>query len=267
MRFLSFWFDVERVARPELTESYDPAAYGDRLGADYDALYPEDGLETAATVDLLVELAEARPGRSLLELGIGTGRLALRLQERGVRVAGIEASARMVEALRAKPGGETIPVTIGDYVDARAPGAFSVVAIVFNNVLDPRGVAAQLELFGNAARHLEPRGCFVIEAFVLDDEARSGAWDVRPRYVGAEHVEFQLARFDVETNRLERTLVHLRPEGTEFVTVKDAYAAPGELDVMAHVHGMRRVARYSSWAREPFTARSRRHISVYEIGA
>src|SRR4051794_13218884 len=171
----------------------------------------------------------------------------------------------MVAALRAKPGGEEIAVTVGDYIDARAPGRFSVVAIVFNNVLDSRGLEGQLALFANAARHLEPGGCFVIEAFVLDDEARSGAWEVRPRYVGADHVEFQLARFDVETSRLERTLLHLRPGGMEFVTVKDVYAAPGEFDVMAHVHGMRRIARYGSWTREQFTAHSRRHITVYEL--
>ncbi len=100
---------------------------------------------------------------------------------------------------------------------------------------------------------------------MLDDQARSGAWDVRPRYVGADHVEFQLARFNIETGRLERTLVHLRPGGMEFVTVKDVYCAPGELDVMAHVHGLQRIARYSSWRLEPFTARSAKHVTIYEL--
>jgi SAM-dependent methyltransferase len=244
---------------------YDPAAYGNRLGADYDTLYPAGGLETEATVALLMELAGARPGRSLLEFGIGTGRLALALQGRGLRVAGIDASTRMVEALRSKPGGERIEVAIGDYTTARVPGAFGVVALVFNNVLDPRGLPAQLALFENAARHLQPGGCFVVEAFVLDDDARSGAWNVSPRYVGDTHVEFQLARFDLDTNHLDRTLVHLRPEGIEFVSVKDSYAAPGELDVMAHVTGMRRIARFADWTRTPFTARSRRHVTVYEL--
>jgi SAM-dependent methyltransferase len=244
---------------------YDPAAYGDRLGADYDTLYPADGLETEATVTLLSDLALARRGGSLLEFGIGTGRLALALQDRGVRVAGIDASTRMIEALRAKAGGERIEIGIGDYTTTRVPGSFSVVALVFNNVLDPRGLTAQLALFQNAACHLEPGGCFVVEAFVLNDEARNGAWNVSPRYVGESHVEFQLARFDVNTNRLERTLVHLRPEGLELVTVKDSYAAPGELDVMAHVNGMKRIARYGDWERQPFTANSRRHVTVYEL--
>ncbi len=245
--------------------AYDPAAYGERLGAEYDALYPPDGLETEETVALLGELAESRPGRSVLEFGIGTGRLALPLLERGLRVAGIDASPRMIDALRAKPGGSGIEVAIGDYTTTRVAGEFSVVALVFNNVLDPRGLPAQLALFENAARHLEPGGCFVVEAFVLGDEARSGAWDVVPRYVGESHVEFQLTRFDVDTNRLERRLVHLRPTGLEFVSVKDAYAAPGELDVMAHVNRMRRIARYDGWSRGPFTAQSRRHVTVYEL--
>jgi SAM-dependent methyltransferase len=244
---------------------YDPAAYGDRLGPQYDLLYPSEDLETEAAVALLHELAAARPGKSLLELGIGTGRLALPLHHRGLRVCGIEASDRMIQALRAKPSGDAIKVCIGDYLDTRVPGTFSVVAIVFNNILDPRGLSAQLAIFDNAARHLAPGGCFVIEAFVLHDAARSGAWTVTPRYVGDGHVEFQLSRFDVDTNQLERRLVHLRPgEGPEFVSVKDTYAAPGELDVMAHVSGMRRLARYADWERRPFTAHSDRHITVYE---
>jgi SAM-dependent methyltransferase len=245
--------------------AYDPAAYGNRLGGDYDTLYPAAGLETGETVELLANLANARPGRSVVEFGIGTGRLALELQSRGLRVAGIEASRRMVDVLRAKPGGGEIEIKIGDYTTTHVVGTFSVVALVFNNILDPRGLPAQLSLFANAARHLEPGGCFVTEAYVLDEAARSGSWTVRPRYVGDDHVELQLVRYDIETNRLERTLVHLRPAGVDFVPVRDSYAAPGELDVMAHVNGMRRVARYASWSREPFTAQSGRHVSIYEV--
>lgn len=243
---------------------YDSAAYGERLGADYDKLYPAYGLETDATVDFLAELAERRPERSVLELGIGTGRLAIELHRRGLRVAGIEASQRMVAALRDKAPTAEIDIAIGDYLSTRIAGSFSVVALVFNNILDPRGLSAQLELFGNAARHLAPGGCFVVEAFVLGDDARDGSWTVSPRYVGSDHVELQLTRYDIETGMLERTLVHLRPEGAQFVSVRDAYAGPAELDVMAHVNGMTRIARYATWARAPFTAHSRRHISVYE---
>lgn len=242
-----------------------PAAYGDRLGRRYDTLYPPEGLETDPTVDFLTELAESRPSRSVLEFGVGTGRLALELHRRGILVAGIEASVSMVAAMRSKAPNTPIEITVGDFASARVPRAFSVVALVFNTILDERGLSAQLAVFENAARHLEPGGCFVVEALVLDDEARDGDWTITPRYVGADHVELQLSRFDIETSTLERTLVHLRPEGPQFVSVRDAYASPGQLDVMAHVKGMTRIARYSSWTRDPFTSRSRRHISVYQL--
>lgn len=243
---------------------YDPAAYGDRLGATYDELYPLDGLESDATVSFLADLAVRHPGHSVLELGIGTGRLALELQQRGFLVAGIEASEKMVAAMRAKAPDARIPVGVGDYISTRVPGTFSVVALVFNNILDPRGIAAQLALFENAARHLAPGGCFVVEAFILDEKARDGSWTVSPRYVGADHVELQMSRFDIATSTVERTLVHLRPDGPVFVSVRDSYAGPAELDVMAHVSGLVRVERYSDWHRAPFTAQSLRHISVYQ---
>jgi SAM-dependent methyltransferase len=242
---------------------YDPAAYGDELGADYDSLYPADQLETEETVAFLAKLAEAHPYRSVLELGIGTGRLAIELHRRGLHVSGIEASERMVAVLRHKAPDAAIEVSVGDFISTRISGTFSVVALVLNNVLDDRGLAAQLALFRNASRHVAVGGCFVIEAFVLSDEQRDGDWTVLPRYVGEDHAELQMLRFDVTTSMVERTLVHLREEGPRFVTVRDYYSSPGELDVMAHVNGLTRTARYASWAYAPFTARSRRHITVY----
>ena len=202
---------------------YDPAAYGDRLGADFDTIYA-DKVETDATVDFLAELAERHPNPSVLEFGIGTGRLAIELHRRGLRVAGIEASKRMVAVLREKAPTAQIDIAIGDYVSTRVPGSFSLVVLSFDNVLDPRGLPAQLSIFENAARHLTPGGCFVIDAVIL------GRW----RRIAATRA------------------------------VRDAYASPGELDGIAHAHGMTCIARYASWARAAFTAHSRRHISVYE---
>jgi SAM-dependent methyltransferase len=253
------------TVRGGAVNGYDPAAYGDRLGADYDKLYPSGELETEAAVEFLAELAERHPARSILELGIGTGRLGIELHRRGLRVAGIDSSERMVAALRDKAPDADIAIAIGDYVSTRIAGSYAVVAIVFNNILDPRGLPAQLQLFGNAARHLAPGGCFVVEAFVIGEDAKDGAWNIGPRHVGADHVELQLSRFDMDTGTLERTLVNLSPRGARFVTVRDVYAGPAELDVMAHVHGMTRIERYSTWSRDPFTARSRRHISVYQL--
>lgn len=160
----------------------------------------------------------------MLEFGIGTGRLAIELHRRGLRVAGIEASTRMVAALRDKAPTAQIDIAIGDYVSTRVPGSFSLVVLSFNSVLDPRGQPAQLCIFENAARHLAPGGCFVIDAVVLGPFRRIAASP----------------------------------------SVRNAYAGPGELDVMAHVHGMTGIARYASWTRAPFTPHSGRHISVYE---
>jgi SAM-dependent methyltransferase len=244
---------------------YDPTRYGELLGDDYDALYPGTPRETEAAVAMLADLAERRPRKSVLEFGIGTGRLALDLRRRGLIVAGIDASERMVAQLRRKPGGDDLQVVVGDYRTAEVPGAFSVVALVFNNILDPRGRPAQLDIFRNAGRHLEAGGCFVIEAFVLNDAQRSGEWSVIPRYVASTHVELQLARYDVATNRVERTFVHLRPEGLDFASVSDAYASPGELDVMAEATGFELSSRFATWSGEAFTAASARHVSVYEL--
>jgi SAM-dependent methyltransferase len=242
---------------------YDPARYGDVVG-DYDELYPGVETDTDAAVELLSELAQNRPHRSVLELGIGTGRLALALHRRGFRVAGIDGSARMISQLRAKPDGDAVEVILGDYRDARVDGVFSVVVLALNGIFDPRGQQAQLDIFRNAARHLAPGGCFVVESWVMSDLQRNGDWSVVPRFVGEQHVELQLARYDIARNAIERTLVHLRPEGLEFVTVTDTYASPGELDVMARVTGFERIMRFSDWTHGEFGSTSTSHVSVYE---
>lgn len=229
----------------------------------YDDLYPGVQADTQAAVDYLARLAEAGGG-SVLEFGIGTGRLALPLVERGLRVAGIDGSQQMVADLQAKPSGQAINVVVGDYRTASAVGTFDVVVLALNGIFDPRGRSAQLDIFRNAARHLEPNGCFVIESWVMTDQQRNGDWSVIPRFVGDEHVEFQLARYDIDTNTIERTLVHLRPGGLEFVAVADTYASPGELDVMADVTGFQRVARHQTWDGQPFTSRSSQHISTFQ---
>lgn len=247
-----------------LLTAYEPARYGEAVGDQYDSLYPGADRETEAAVERLAGLARGRKECSVLEFGIGTGRLALPLHKRGVRVAGVDGSERMIGQLRRKPFGEEIDVVIGDYRNTRVGDAsFSVVLLAFNGIFDPRGLGAQLDIFRNAARHLAPGGYFVIESWVMTDEQRSGNWSVMPRYVGEEHVELQLARFDLARNAIERTLVHLRPSGMEFVTVTDTYASPGELDVMAEVTGFERYARYSGWDGGEFTTSSANHISVY----
>ncbi len=244
---------------------YNPAAYGESVGDDYDTLYPDTTQETDAAIRLIAAHAEKRPGRSVLELGIGTGRLALPLHRRGLHVAGIDGAERMIAQLRRKPDGAEIEVVIGDYATTRLPRQFSVVALVFNNIFDPRGRRAQHRIFANAAAQLEPQGFFIIEAFILNDSQRSGEWSLSPRFVAHDHVELQLVRYDLSTSQLRRTFVHLRPEGSTFLEVADTYASPGELDILAEVAGLRLRSRYATWDRQPFTVSSSRHVSVYEL--
>lgn len=253
-----------RSGRWELA-GYEASRYGEEVGDDYDVLYPGERRSTDAAIAMLAALALSRPERALLELGIGTGRLALPLVNLGVDVAGIDGSEVLVAQLRTKPGGHDIPVTIGDYRTTDIPGRhFSVVLLAINGIFDPRGVDAQLDIFRNAARHLTPGGFFVLETWVMTDAQRNGSWSVLPRYVGSAHVELQMARFDIDSNSIERTLVHVRKDGMNFVSVTDTYASPGELDIMARVTGFRRSARYGAWDGAEFTIASTNCVSVYE---
>lgn len=213
----------------------------------------------------MAALAESRPERAVLEFGIGTGRLALPLHRTGLAVAGIDGSERMIAQLRRKPGGAGIAIAIGDYRTTRFPGVqFSVVVLALNGIFDPRGVDAQLDIFRNAANHLSPGGFFVVETWVMTEAQRNGSWSVAPRYVGLEHVELQMARFDLDRNSIERTLVHVRPEGMSFVAVTDTYASPGELDVMARATGFRRAQRFGQWDGAEYTTSSANCVSIFE---
>ena len=244
---------------------YDPARYGNVVGDNYDELYPGDPKETTATAETLAGLTRERDPQTLLELGIGTGRIALAVQKHGIQVAGIDGSEGMIGQLRAKPEAAQVKVAIGDYRDARIDATFATVALLYNGILDPRGADAQLDIFRNAAHHLAPGGRFVVESLVLSDEQRAGGWWTTPRYVGGEHIELQFARYDIATNRIERTLVHMRPAGLQFLTVTDTYASPPELDVMATVTGFTLLHRHAGWRGEDYTAHSTRHVSIYEL--
>lgn len=244
--------------------TYNPGGYGQAVKGLYDALYPEGNLETAAACKLIAGLAAKTDSLKFLEFGIGTGRLALGIRALGVRVAGIDGSADMLEELRSKCGGEPIPVFQGDYRTTRAEGEFGVVALVFNGIFDPRGVDAQLDIFRNAHDHLVPGGYFVVESWVMNERQKSGEWEVMPRFVGQDHVELQMSRYNLQDNSIERTLVHLRGNETDFVAVRDTYASPQELDLMARATGFERVSRHAGWQSELFTIASANHVTVYQ---
>jgi SAM-dependent methyltransferase len=216
-----------------------------------------------AVVDPVVDfVAEIAGGGRALELGIGTGRIAVPLAQRGVPVHGIELSKAMAARLRAKPGGEDIGVTIGDFATSRVDGTFSVAYLVFNTIMNLTTQAAQVACFRNVASHLDPGGCFVIEVGVpglqrLPPGETIHAFHVSETRWGLD--EYDVARqgltshhFEIIDGRLERFSVPFR------------YAWPAELDLMAQLAGMKLRERWSGWNREPFTSDSRKHVSVWE---
>jgi len=241
---------------------HDDGYFDERVAARYDESAAEmfDSAIVDPVVDFLVEIAGN--GRAL-ELGIGTGRIALPLAQRGVPVHGIELSKAMAATLRAKPGGEDIGVTIGDFSRASVDGTFSVAYLVFNTIMNLTTQAAQVACFRNVATHLEPGGCFVIEVGVpelqrLPPGETIRTFDVSESRWGLD--EYDVARqgltshhFEIVDGRLERFSVPFR------------YAWPAELDLMAELAGMRLRGRWSGWQREPFTSDSRKHVvSVWE---
>lgn len=239
---------------------HDPEAYGRSIGDEYDALY--DILDTEATVAVLDELAGAGP---VLEMGIGTGRLALPLAARGREVAGIEASPLMVERLRAKPGGERIPVVVGDFAEARVRGAFTLVVLAFNTIFALPSEDAQVDCFGNAARHLGPGGRFVVDAWVLDAARFSAGAAAGVRYLTGERLSLDVGVLDPPASRMETVQVVLSEGRVRLFPANHRYVGPPELDLMARIAGFRLEHRWAGWDRSPFGPVSRAHVSVYRL--
>ena len=213
----------------------------------------------APVVDLLVELAGS--GRAL-ELGIGTGRIALPLAQKGVPVHGIELSVAMVARLRAKPGGDDIHVTIGDFATATVGGTFSLAYLVFNTIFNLTTQEAQVACFRNVAAHLVPGGCFVIEAGVPDVQRLVPGENIRAFRVSEDRWGFD--EYDIAAQRLTSHHLEVVDGRLERVSVPFRYAWPAELDLMAQLAGMRLRERWSGWKREPFASDSRQHVSIWE---
>jgi SAM-dependent methyltransferase len=205
-----------------------------------------------ATVDFLSKLA----GGGALELGIGTGRIALPLAQRGVRVHGIDLSPDMVAQLRAKPGGDEIPVAIGDFSTTKVGETFSLVYLVFNTINNLTTQDAQVACFENAAAHLEPGGCFVSEVGTPSREPLR-VFNLSDTHVGVDE-------YDAATQRLVSHHFSLVDGRWERLSMPFRSVSPGELDLMARIAGMRLRERWAGWKREPFTSESTRHVSVWE---
>jgi SAM-dependent methyltransferase len=235
--------------------------FDERVAARYDESSAE--MFGAAVVDPAVEfLAELAAGGHALELGIGTGRIALPLAQRGVPVHGIELSKAMVARLRAKPGGADIGVTIGDFATTTADGTFSLAYLVFNTILNLTTQAAQVACFRNVASMLAPGGLFVIEVEVPGLRLLPPGETNHAFHVGESR--WGIDEYDVATQGLASHHFEMVDGRLERFSVRFRYAWPSELDLMAQLAGMSLRQRWSGWKREPFTSESREHVSVWE---
>ena len=234
-----FGEDVAAVYDDEESPMFDPAVVG-------------------GAVDMLEELAGE--GRAL-ELGIGTGRVAVPLAARGVPVAGIDDSVAMVSRLRAKPGAQGIEVVIGDFSTTRVEGEFSLVYLVFNTIFNLVTQEAQVACFENAAAQLVAGGRFLIETHVPDLQRLPPGETIIPFRAEPGGLSFDV--YDVVSQRFSSQHFHFTEAGVRATPVELRYAWPAELDLMARIAGLVLEHRFGGWRREPFTALSRTHVSVY----
>jgi SAM-dependent methyltransferase len=240
---------------------HDDGYFDERVAARYDESSAE--MFDPAVVEPAVEfLAELAGGGRALELGIGTGRIALPLAQRGVAVHGIELSKAMVARLQAKPGGEDIGVTIGDFATTTVDGSFSVAYVVFNTIENLTSQEAQVACFRNVAAHLEPGGCFAIEVEIPDLQRLPPGETMRVFHASETH--WGIDEYDVANQGLTSHHFTLVDGRFERLSMPFRYVWPAELDLMAHLAGMTLRERWSGWNREPFTGESRKHVSVWE---
>jgi SAM-dependent methyltransferase len=235
--------------------------FGEDVARTYDESSADmfDPVVLGPTLDVLADLAG--DGHAL-ELAIGTGRVGLPLSRRGTPVHGIELSEAMVEQLRSKPGADKVPVTIGDMATMRAPGTFTLVYLVYNTITNLLTQDEQVRCFRNAATHLEPGGCFVVEVLVPDLQRLPPGETARPFDISEHHLGFDT--FDLVNQHLVSHHYRLGGDTVEVHRSPHRYVWPAELDLMAELAGMRLRERWGDWARSPFTADSRSHVSVWE---
>jgi SAM-dependent methyltransferase len=235
--------------------------FDERIAKSYEARWPE--LFEPAVVDPAMSfLADLVGTGAALELGIGTGRIAIPLSRRGVRVHGIDLSPDMVAQLRAKSGTEDIGVTIGDFATTRVGGTFNLAYLVRNTIMNLTTQDGQVACFQNAAAHLEPGGCFVIEVGVPGLQRLPPGETVRPFTVTPTHLGFE--EYDVAAQIAFSHHYWVVDGQLETLSAPFRYVWPSELDLMARLAGMTLRERWSDWSRAPFTGDSRAHVSVWE---
>ena len=241
-------------------DKYDPAmSFGEDTAETYDEI-EQRGDEDAA-VSFLERHARGGPA---LELAIGTGRIAMPLVERGIRVDGIDFSPAMVARLRAKPGGEAISVKMGDFADVDVVGSYQFIYIVFNTLFNLLSQDKQVRCFENVARHLTNDGCFVVEAFVPAFLYRTqNSQYVEAEEILTDRVRLDVLRHDASKQMIDENHVSLTTTGVRFNPIVQRYSWPSELDLMARIAGLRLKERWGGWHCEPFTSKSDNCVSVF----
>jgi SAM-dependent methyltransferase len=239
----------------------DPSEYGEHIADVYDQWFPASAEQLTPMVDFLARHAAGGPA---LELGVGTGRVALPLAARGVAVSGIDASPRMLARLRAKEGGGLVAASLGNFADVAAGGGpFQLVYVVFNTFFGLLTQAEQVRCFRNVAANLRPGGVFVIEAFVPDLTRWDRGQRVQVGALAAEESRLGLSVHDLATQRVTSRDIVISAHGMVTYPVEIRYAWPSELDLMAELAGLEPLGRWGGWRDEPFTSASAMHVSAW----
>lgn len=238
-------------------DKYGPETYGQRIAEVYDGLY------STIEEDCINVLASMGADVRVLELGIGTGRVALRLKRCGIDIQGVDASPAMVEKLKLKELGQSVPVTLGDFASLQVDGAFGLIFVVFNTFFGLTTQESQMACMKAVAAHLENDGRFVMEAFVPDIRRFVDGQTVRATKVETDLVQLEVSRHDPQLQQVASQHVVITRSGIEMYPVLTRYAWPAELDMMAQAAGMRLIERWADWKKAVFSQQSGRHISVY----
>lgn len=241
-----------------MTDDYDAATYGERIAEKYDEWYSTHDEDV---VDRIFEMSNKG---SVLELGIGTGRIAIPLAQRGIDVAGVDSSRSMVQKLKSKKGGRKIPVKIEDFSSFTISEKFDVVFVIFNTIFALQSQDEQISCFKCVHKTLKDKGKFVIEAFVPDLSRFDRGQTVRAVDVGIDQIKLECSKHDSADQTITSQTVHISEDGIKLYPLKIRYAWPAEIDLMGRLAGFQLLERWGNWKKENFHSSSGFHISVYQ---
>ena len=238
--------------------NYTASTYGQLIADQYDSLFSH------IDANLIDRLYELSVGGKVLELGIGTGRIALPLCDRGVEVHGIDASPAMLEKLGSKDKGRSIPVKMGSFAEFDMEEEYEFIFIVFNTFFGLLTQREQINCFKSVSNCLRPGGKFLIEAFVSDLSRFDKGQTIRTSHVSTDEVRLECSQHDLATQTVVSQLVTIGKPGVNLYPVNIRYAWPSELDLMAELANLKLIDRWGGWDKQPFTSSSTFHVSIYE---